>query len=60
MNVLKGEMSLVGPRPCLAYEAAKYQPWQMERFNAVPGLDRVVAGQWQEPDDLYPDDAVGH
>ncbi len=43
INVLRGEMSLVGPRPCLAYEAAKYQPWQMERFNAVPGL----TGLWQ-------------
>jgi lipopolysaccharide/colanic/teichoic acid biosynthesis glycosyltransferase len=43
INVLKGEMSLVGPRPCLAYEAAKYLPWQMERFNAVPGL----TGLWQ-------------
>lgn len=43
VNVLKGEMSLVGPRPCLPYEAAKYQPWQMERFNAAPGL----TGLWQ-------------
>jgi lipopolysaccharide/colanic/teichoic acid biosynthesis glycosyltransferase len=43
VNVLKGEMSLVGPRPCLAYEAAKYLPWQRERFNAVPGL----TGLWQ-------------
>ena len=43
LNVLKGEMSLVGPRPCLAYEAAKYLPWQMERFNGVPGL----TGLWQ-------------
>jgi lipopolysaccharide/colanic/teichoic acid biosynthesis glycosyltransferase len=43
MNVLKGEMSLVGPRPCLAYEAVKYLPWQRERFNALPGL----TGLWQ-------------
>src|SRR5215469_9269689 len=43
VNVLKGEMSVVGPRPCLGYEAAKYLPWQMERFNAVPGL----TGLWQ-------------
>lgn len=43
INVLRGEMSLVGPRPCLAYEAAKYLPWQMERFNALPGL----TGLWQ-------------
>jgi lipopolysaccharide/colanic/teichoic acid biosynthesis glycosyltransferase len=43
VNVLKGEMSLVGPRPCMAYEAARYQPWQLERFNALPGL----TGWWQ-------------
>ncbi|MGA2243425.1 MAG: sugar transferase [Verrucomicrobiota bacterium] len=43
MNVLRGEMSLVGPRPCLAYEAARYLPWQLERFNALPGL----TGLWQ-------------
>jgi exopolysaccharide production protein ExoY len=43
VNVFKGEMSLVGPRPCLPYEAAKYLPWQLERFNAAPGL----TGLWQ-------------
>jgi exopolysaccharide production protein ExoY len=42
-NVLNGEMSLVGPRPCLPYEAEQYLPWQRERFNAVPGL----TGLWQ-------------
>lgn len=42
-NVLRGEMSLVGPRPCMPYEFEQYQPWQMERFNAVPGL----TGLWQ-------------
>ena len=43
INVLKGEMSLVGPRPCLPYESEIYLPWQRERFNAVPGL----TGLWQ-------------
>ena len=43
INVLKGEMSLVGPRPCLPYEAAKYLHWQQERFTAAPGL----TGLWQ-------------
>jgi lipopolysaccharide/colanic/teichoic acid biosynthesis glycosyltransferase len=43
VNVFKGEMSLVGPRPCLPFEAAKYLPWQLERFNAAPGL----TGLWQ-------------
>ena len=43
INVLKGEMSLVGPRPCLPYEAGNLQPWQNERFDTVPGL----TGLWQ-------------
>jgi lipopolysaccharide/colanic/teichoic acid biosynthesis glycosyltransferase len=43
LNVLRGEMSLVGPRPCLPYEFEKYLPEEKERFNAVPGL----TGLWQ-------------
>ena len=42
-NVLSGEMSLVGPRPCLPNEFAHYQPWQRERVNGLPGL----TGYWQ-------------
>jgi lipopolysaccharide/colanic/teichoic acid biosynthesis glycosyltransferase len=42
-NVLSGEMSLVGPRPCLPNEFAKYEPWQRERVHALPGL----TGYWQ-------------
>jgi lipopolysaccharide/colanic/teichoic acid biosynthesis glycosyltransferase len=43
LNVLRGDMSLVGPRPCLPYEFEMYQPWQKHRFDAVPGL----TGLWQ-------------
>ena len=43
LNVLRGEMSLVGPRPCLRFEYEHYQPWQKERFNVLPGL----TGLWQ-------------
>jgi len=43
INVLRGEMSLVGPRPCTPYEYEHYQAWQKERFNALPGL----TGLWQ-------------
>lgn len=43
LNVLKGEMSLVGPRPCLPCEYEKYQPWQRQRFDVTPGL----TGLWQ-------------
>ena len=43
INVLRGEMSLVGPRPCLPYEYDQYLPWQKERFQTAPGL----TGLWQ-------------
>lgn len=42
-NVLAGEMSLVGPRPCLPNEFANYEPWQRKRVIALPGL----TGLWQ-------------
>jgi exopolysaccharide production protein ExoY len=42
-NVLRGEMSLVGPRPCTPYEFSQYLPWQKERFKTLPGL----TGLWQ-------------
>jgi len=43
LNVLRGEMSIVGPRPCIPYEYELYEPWQRDRFNAVPG----ITGLWQ-------------
>jgi lipopolysaccharide/colanic/teichoic acid biosynthesis glycosyltransferase len=43
VNVLRGDMSLVGPRPCLPYEAQQYLLWQIRRFDAIPGL----TGLWQ-------------
>jgi lipopolysaccharide/colanic/teichoic acid biosynthesis glycosyltransferase len=42
-NVLRGEMSLVGPRPSLPNEFAKYEPWQRQRVTTLPGL----TGFWQ-------------
>jgi len=42
-NVLCGEMSLVGPRPCTPNEFAHYEPWQKARVNGLPGL----TGYWQ-------------
>ncbi len=42
-NVLKGEMSLVGPRPCLPYEYDNYDEWQKRRLSAIPGC----TGVWQ-------------
>ena len=43
INVFRGEMSLVGPRPCTPYEFEQYLPWQRARFNVMPGL----TGLWQ-------------
>jgi lipopolysaccharide/colanic/teichoic acid biosynthesis glycosyltransferase len=42
-NVLRGDMSLVGPRPCLPYELEKYQQWHRRRLAVTPGC----TGLWQ-------------
>jgi exopolysaccharide biosynthesis polyprenyl glycosylphosphotransferase len=42
-NVLRGEMSLVGPRPPLPHEVAQYEAWQMRRLEVAPG----ITGLWQ-------------
>ena len=42
-NILRGEMSLVGARPCTVREFELYRPWQRERVNGPPGL----TGYWQ-------------
>jgi exopolysaccharide biosynthesis polyprenyl glycosylphosphotransferase len=42
-NVLRGEMSLVGPRPSLPYEVDLFQDWHKRRFEALPG----ITGLWQ-------------
>lgn len=42
-NVLKGEMSLVGPRPLPVEEERGYEPWQRRRWDVKPGL----TGVWQ-------------
>ncbi len=48
INVLRGDMSIVGPRPPLPDEVAKYQPWQLRRLSVRPGLTclwQVSAGR---------------
>lgn len=42
-NVLKGDMSLVGPRPCLPYEYDHFDEWQKRRNSVIPGC----TGLWQ-------------
>ncbi|NTV45298.1 MAG: sugar transferase [Chlorobiales bacterium] len=43
INVLKGEMSLVGPRPCMPYEWDEYDAWHQRRLSVTPGC----TGLWQ-------------
>jgi len=45
-NVIKGDMSLVGPRPELPHVVARYEPWQHQRHDVKPGL----TGFWQVSD----------
>ncbi len=61
INVVRGEMSLVGPRPELPYLVDKYFPWQRKRFAVPPGITGwwQVSGRSEKPmhmhteDDLY-------
>lgn len=43
INVLRGEMSLVGPRPAISYEVDMYEHWHMKRLSVTPG----ITGLWQ-------------
>ena len=54
VNVLRGEMSLVGPRPVIGYEAEMYPEPYLRRFS-VNRTDRPVAGERTEPADLSRD-----
>jgi len=62
-NVLKGEMSLIGPRPPLASEVEKYQRWHLRRLSVKPGItctwqiipnrNEVVFDKWMKLDIQY-------
>lgn len=42
-NILRGDMSFIGPRPCVPYEYEQFRPWHRRRCHAYPGL----TGLWQ-------------
>jgi lipopolysaccharide/colanic/teichoic acid biosynthesis glycosyltransferase len=44
-NVLKGEMSLVGPRPNVAWEVEEYRTWHQERLEVLPGITGLAQVQ---------------
>jgi lipopolysaccharide/colanic/teichoic acid biosynthesis glycosyltransferase len=61
-NVLKGDMSLVGPRPLPCHEAAACEPWQRRRLDVTPGItciwqvhgrSRVSFSEWMRMDLAY-------
>lgn len=64
-NVLKGEMSLIGPRPPLQSETIRYQRWQLRRLSVKPGLscfwqikpdrNQIKFEDWMEMDLAYID-----
>jgi exopolysaccharide biosynthesis polyprenyl glycosylphosphotransferase len=43
LNVIRGEMTLIGPRPCLPFEYDLYEDWQRRRLDVTPGM----TGLWQ-------------
>jgi lipopolysaccharide/colanic/teichoic acid biosynthesis glycosyltransferase len=57
-NVIKGDMSLVGPRPELPLLVERYEPWQRKRFAVPPGMTGwwQISGRSERPMHLHVED----
>ena len=62
INVIKGDMSLVGPRPSLPKEVEKFSPWMLERLKVKPGItcywqvmgrNNIAFEEWMKLDVKY-------
>jgi exopolysaccharide biosynthesis polyprenyl glycosylphosphotransferase len=58
INVIKGDMSLVGPRPELPYLVERYEPWQRKRLAVPPGMTGwwQISGRSERPMHLHTED----
>jgi undecaprenyl-phosphate galactose phosphotransferase len=58
LNVLKGDMSLVGPRPCLPYEYQHFKEWHKLKYKVIPGMTGLAQLIARNRDDVTFSDSV--
>jgi undecaprenyl-phosphate galactose phosphotransferase len=58
INVLRGEMSLVGPRPCLPYEFKHFKEWHKLKYKVIPGMTGLAQLIARNRDDVTFSDSV--